>query len=180
MLWVAAVAAGVAALGSYLGSRKKKVKSVLGRDEVRPVALAHRDATLDYIKSKPGLTDQEKNLQRERTEEGIQGAKRGYLSRVKSTIAQRGYRGGMELDAEYRAEELAARERRQANIDMILAEHTLRESDIVRRAAVGANFVWPADAAVRGAAGVNPAPLAGLGEALGAGAAAYGAASKQE
>ena len=125
----------------------KRVPSTLSSGDIRSTGLKYRDLAEGYLGSAPGLTSEESGLYRQQSAETIAGSGRGAKMRASSLTARKGYRGAVEQDAQARVDQQEMEQVRKSEIQLRLAEHTLRESDVVRRAAVGAGFMWPAEQA---------------------------------
>lgn len=156
------VGAGITAGLSRSKSKSKinRVPSALTREEVRPVALKYRDLAEQVAGRTPGLTAQEVNTTREQAYKGITGAKQGADMRARATTARYGLTAGMLGNAMARNEQAAMEQMREAAIEVQLAEHAIRESDLVRQAAIAAQFLWPAEQA-RGAGQVQSSTTTG-------------------
>lgn len=123
------------------------VPSTLSSAEIKPVALGYRDLAEQAVKRQPGLSPLEKNLTREKSYEAIAGEKQGADMRTRSYGAQKGLQGAAVLDQLGRNDQAAMQAQRDAAVQSILAEHTIRESDLVRQASIAAGFLWPAEQA---------------------------------
>ena len=146
-------------IGAKISGKKKtktitRVPATLKSGDIRPVAIRYRDLAQKFLESEPGITEREKGLYKREAAETIAGTGKGERLRGASRARRYGYRGALEEDIFARIRQDEMREQRMASIQLSLAEHAIREDDIVRRAAVAAQFVWPAEAA-RGAGQVS-------------------------
>lgn len=141
-------------------SKINRVPSALTREEVRPVALGYRDLAEQTVKRTPGLSPQEVNTTREQAFKAVGGAKEGADMRARSAAARHGLSGGMLSNAMARNEQAAMEQMREAAVQVQLAEHAIRESDLVRQAAIAAQFLWPAEQA-RGAGQIQSTTTTG-------------------
>jgi len=175
------IAAGVSAVGGYLSARKgaksstsnTRTGATLGRGDLEGTAGKYRDLVSDYVSSKPGLTAGEVNRNMRQFRRESAAGTRGQQMQTKSYMAQRGIRGAGAAGQMNRIEENRKTANYQARVSMMLQEHAIRESDVARRAAVGAQFLWPAESA-RGAGQISQVDTttssSGVGEGLAAGA----------
>jgi len=144
-------------LGGSASETKKRISrvpSTLSSEDIRPTAVAYRDTAEKYIKSEPGLTATEKTTYKAQAAETIAGAATGARQRAASTARKYGARGQMEQDFKDRIRQDEFKQQREANVQLSMAEHTLREDDITKRMAAAAGFVWPAENA-RGAGQIS-------------------------
>jgi gas vesicle protein len=157
MLFIgAAITGGMALYGAYAKKKEarsrqkqeyKRVPSVYegAKTSYSDFAKDYQTFSHDYMKSKPGLGKQEVSRMmrssRQETAAGMKGAR----MRTQSYMSQRGIRGAGAAGVKMRSEETEAIMNYRARLNLLLNEHAIRESDITRRAAVGANFIWPAE-----------------------------------
>lgn len=175
--------AGAALGGKDSKQRMSRVPSIVPDWQTKKIAGEYGDVVSNYLKSKPGLSGMDINRMMEAAGRRGSAGLRGAQMRTKSFLAQRGIRGTQAATALAYNEQAKMEADYDARINLLLNEHAIRESDIARRAAVGAGYLWPAEQA-RGAGSVNAVvqndPNKYL-NAIGMGTAAYGAwVSEQE
>lgn len=140
--------------------RIQRVPATLSSKDIKPVGLGYRDLVLNYLKSTPGLSGEQKGLYRRKAAEVVAGGARGAQLRGKASARRYGYRGQLEQNIQDRIRQDELQQAREASIQLSLAEHTIREDDIVRRAALASGFMWPAEQA-RGAGQVSGVDTSG-------------------
>jgi hypothetical protein len=157
--WAAAapwIVSGVAAIaGGMSGSKNKTTKNKrvgasLNAADLRGTGLQYRDFVSNYLKSKPGLSSQESGRMMKNFRRGTQVQSNTSRMRSQGYMSQRGIRGAGAAAGMGRIDENRKAANYDASVKLLLNEHAIRESDVARRAAVAAQFLWPAESA-RGA-----------------------------
>lgn len=170
------IAAGISAVGGAYAAKKgsktsnQRVGATLGRGDLEGTANKYKDLVSDYMSSKPGLSAGEVNRNMSQFRRESAAGTRGQKMKSQSYMAQRGIRGAGAAGQMNRIEENQKSANYQARVSMMLQEHAIRESDVARRAAVGAQFLWPAESA-RGAGQISQisTSTSGIAEGLAAG-----------
>jgi hypothetical protein len=169
-----------------LFSSKKKtsysyVPATLGKEEIKPVGQAYKDMTLGYLQSEPGLGAKGEEALKRSQSQAIEGSRKASEMRMRASGARQGLRGPAMGANIAKIDEAAMGARYDAELQRALSLHTIRESDISRRAAVASGFYWPAEnarAAGRVSSATTTSEQSGMGaftDLAGMAARAYGA-----
>ncbi len=144
-------------LSGALGRNKTRISRVpatLGRDDLKPLADQALEATRQYGASEAGLGTREKGAMRTEAFDTLSQVGKTQRMRESSYLQRRGVRGQAMQRAMERTRQSELESKRNALIQIQLAEHAIREGDISRRLAAMSGFLWPAEAA-RGAGEVS-------------------------
>lgn len=174
--WIPLAIAGASMLGGMLGSKKKtkvdRVPATLSSGDLRPTAKKYQGVVNDYLDSAPGLKNHEVEQGMQKVRRDTAAGTRGSMMKTQAYMSKGGIRGAGAAGVMNRMDENRKAANYQSRVGMFLQEHAIKESDIARRAAVGAGFLWPAEQA-RGAGQMSGTVSgAGKGEMLGAGISA--------